>query len=123
MQCLISELEKISDDLNRVEYMPDEIENADDAVISMHMPIVMDLALNIASAFHLTISTEDLVEAGKIGLQNALESFIPVIHGAFSNHCVWYVTSAMTDACRFIEAEYMDKQNIHSYRPFSHEEM
>ena len=109
MQVRLEELEKVCEFPESVQDTLDELQKTRDVMISIHMPIVIEMAFNVASNFKIKITIKDLVNAGRLGLGNALDCFIPQIHGQFSTHCLWFVKSPMEDVCRFAQLISMEQ--------------
>ncbi len=100
MSTLVEELEKVCEFPESVQDTLDELQKTRDVMIFIHLPIVFEMAFKVASSFRIKICVEDLVNAGRLGLDNALDCFIPQIHGQFSTHCLWFIKSPMEDVCR-----------------------
>ena len=114
MQILMEELEKVCEFPESVQDTLDELQNARDVMLFIHMPIVIEMAFKVAANFKIKITIEDLVNAGRLGLDNALDCFVPQIHGQFSTHCLWFIKSPMEDVCRIallISMEQLEAKN------------
>jgi len=71
-----------------------------EAQISRFLPLVNRLASNIARRLPATISLEDLVQEGLIGLMDALKKYPPGSHENFERYAVVRIRGSIYDACR-----------------------